>query len=400
MFATRCYRENGSPGNYEKNKIERSDNNKQLLSGVKQQIVGAANSQEEVTNGRGPARAEEDRGRGQGTSGSRQVVSFPLRFSFLFSELLCWRVSIGESSSRREERASMEGLTPTQQQDEEQDNLVGGPGPTQRSSSGGRETGSVDEGRVHGNTLATVSASSSGSVQFPEVESQALNGAHRRSGRGGHGLRENTRTSRGTEGRGSFGYHRGQTNPTQRVPPPQHHQIFSRAESRAPPSAGGRSSYQQVAGAGRDYSQLAVFNGLSQAPWGPVGSPQHQRQGWTPQLQYDTRAQQQPQQGEAPQQQEAAMTGGGGYSSSSSSNSRIGQQLNADAPPQLQRQGWPTAAAIYGCTPQQPQQGWGPEQGGEGGVVRWGRSAVSPRQQQQQTSGQQQQQQSNWQQQQ
>ena len=56
--------------------IERSDTNKQLQSGVKRGIVGAANSQEEAANGRGPARAEEDRGRRQGTSGSRQVDFF------------------------------------------------------------------------------------------------------------------------------------------------------------------------------------------------------------------------------------------------------------------------------------------------------------------------------------
>ena len=58
----------------------------------------------------------------------------------------------------------MEGVTSTQQKDEEQDNLVGGPGLTQRSSSGGAATGSVDEGTVHGNTLAIVSASSRKSV--------------------------------------------------------------------------------------------------------------------------------------------------------------------------------------------------------------------------------------------
>ena len=96
----------------------------------------------------------------------------------------------------------MEGLTPTQQQDEEQDNPVGDPGPTQRSSSGGGATGSVEEGTVHRNTFATVSASSSRSVKFPEVESQALDGDHRQSGRGGHGSRRNTRTSPGSKKEG------------------------------------------------------------------------------------------------------------------------------------------------------------------------------------------------------
>ena len=50
----------------------------------------------------------------------------------------------------------MEGLTPTKQQDEDQDNPVGGPSPTQ---SGGGATVSIKGGTVHGNTLATVSAS-------------------------------------------------------------------------------------------------------------------------------------------------------------------------------------------------------------------------------------------------
>ena len=70
----------------------------------------------------------------------------------------------------------MEDLTPNQQQGEELDNLVGGPGPTHRSTSGGGATGSVEGGAVHGNRPATVSGSSSRSVQFPEVESQALDG--------------------------------------------------------------------------------------------------------------------------------------------------------------------------------------------------------------------------------
>ena len=71
-----------------------------------------------------------------------------------------------ESSSRRGERARMEDLTPTQQQDEDRDKLVGGPGLTQ---SGGAATGSVEEGNTQGNSLSTVSASSRG-VQFPGVE--------------------------------------------------------------------------------------------------------------------------------------------------------------------------------------------------------------------------------------
>ena len=40
----------------------------------------------------------------------------------------------------------MEGLAPTLQQDEGQDNLMGGPGPAQISSSGDRATENVDEG--------------------------------------------------------------------------------------------------------------------------------------------------------------------------------------------------------------------------------------------------------------
>ena len=66
-------------------------------------------------------------------------------------------MSIVESSSRQEERARIEGLTRTQQQDEQQDILIGGPAPTQRSGPGGGATGSVEdntnEGIVHRNTL-------------------------------------------------------------------------------------------------------------------------------------------------------------------------------------------------------------------------------------------------------
>ena len=112
-------------------------------------------------------------------------------------------VSIVESSSRREERARMEGLTPPQQQYEGQDNLVGGPGLTQ---SGGGATGSVQEGTMHGNTLVAVNASSSRSVQCPEVESQARGGDHRWSGR------RSTRISPDREGRSSVRHHQEQTN--------------------------------------------------------------------------------------------------------------------------------------------------------------------------------------------
>ena len=59
--------------------------------------------------------------------------------------------------------------------------LVGDPGSTQGLGSGGGATTSVEdntnEGKVHWNTLANLSASSR-SVQFPEVASQALDGAH------------------------------------------------------------------------------------------------------------------------------------------------------------------------------------------------------------------------------
>ena len=211
----------------------------------------------------------------------------------------------------------MEGLTPTQQQDEDRDNLAGGPGRTQ---SGGRPTGSVEEGTTHGNSLATVSASSR-SVQFPGVESQARDGDRRRSSR------RSSSISPGRKRRISVRHHREQTNHVQYVPPPQRHQNVSRSESRGPSSAGGRSWYQQEAGVGRDYSQLAFFNGPPQVPWGPVGAPHHRQQGWTPQRQFDTGAQQQPQQGEALQQQGAAMGGwGGGQSNSSSSSSGVGHR--------------------------------------------------------------------------
>ena len=103
----------------------------------------------------------------------------------------------------------MEGLTPTQQQDEDRDNLVEGPGLTQ---SGNGATGSVEEDTTYGNTLASVSASSSRSVQFPEVESQPRDGDHRRSGI------LNTSISPRRERRSSARYHREQRNHGQHVP--------------------------------------------------------------------------------------------------------------------------------------------------------------------------------------
>ena len=90
--------------------------------------------------------------------------------------------------------------------------------------------------------------------------------------------------------------------------------FFPRAESGGPLSAGGRSSYRQEAGAGRDNRQLTVFTGPSQASWDPVGTPpQHQQQGWAQHRPRGTNAQQQQQQqqGEAPQQQGASIRGGG-----------------------------------------------------------------------------------------
>ena len=105
---------------------------------MKRGIVGATKSQEEVAIGRGPARTEEDRGRGQGASGTRQVV-FMCGLVVCSSGSLCWRVSIVESSSRPEKRARMESLAPTQQLDEEQGHLVG-PAQAQR-----RERGQVAE---------------------------------------------------------------------------------------------------------------------------------------------------------------------------------------------------------------------------------------------------------------
>ena len=73
----------------------------------------------------------------------------------------------------------MEGPTPTQQQDQDRDKMVGGPGLTQ---AGGGATGSVKKDTTHGNSLENVSASSR-SVQFPVVESQERDGDHRPSSR-------------------------------------------------------------------------------------------------------------------------------------------------------------------------------------------------------------------------
>ena len=88
----------------------------------------------------------------------------------------------------------------------------GGPHPDPTAGRGAGQSGgrlrpnaeieSVEKGAVHGNTLATVSSSSGISVQLPKVESLAIDGDHRRSVRGGHGSRRNTRTSPDREGRG------------------------------------------------------------------------------------------------------------------------------------------------------------------------------------------------------
>ena len=208
----------------------------------------------------------------------------------------------------------MEGLTPTKQQDEDRDNLVGGPGPTQ---SGGGATGSVEKGTMHRNTLATVNASFSRNVRFPGVESQALDEDHRRSGK------RNTRISSGREGNrvqsgnninkpttSNMSHHRNATK------------LFPERNLGAP--IGGWEEFVSAGGRGRAGLQpgLAVFIGPPQAPWGPVGAPHHPQQGWTPQRQFDTGAQLQlqrqsdtgaqlqPQQGEAPQQQGAAAAAG------------------------------------------------------------------------------------------
>ena len=103
--------------------------------------------------------------------------------------------------------------------------------------------------------------------------------------------------------------------------------FFPRAESGAPLTVGGRSSYRQEAGAGRDNRQLTVFTGPSQASWDPVGTPpQHQQQGWAQHRPRGTDAQQQQQQqqGEAPQQQGASIKGGGYSNNSSRSSSSNG----------------------------------------------------------------------------
>ena len=178
---------------------------------------------------------------------SLQLIVFLLLsvFSSIYG-LLCWKVSIVESSSRWEERARMEGPTPTQQQDQDRDNLVGGPGLTQ---AGGGATGSVEKGTTNGNSLENVSASSK-SVQFPVVESQERDGDHRPSSR------KKTRISPGREGRGSVRHHREQTNHVQHVPPPEN---FSRAEFRGPSLAGRRSLYRQEAGVGAGLQPAGGF---------------------------------------------------------------------------------------------------------------------------------------------
>ena len=80
-----------------KHNIERSDTNKQLKNGVKRAIVGAARSQEESSNGRGPAQAEDNRGRGQGTSGSSSCC-FPAHPPAKVPRRMAKRKERGDSS--------------------------------------------------------------------------------------------------------------------------------------------------------------------------------------------------------------------------------------------------------------------------------------------------------------
>ena len=98
-------------------------------------------NQEEVANGRGPARAEEDRGTGQGTSGAVNLF-----FYFYFS--------VQEAG---QQEAAERSTTPS-------------------------------DGRVRWNTLAKLGRSSR-SPQFSQGVGQEENdGSHTRSRRGKHGL--------------------------------------------------------------------------------------------------------------------------------------------------------------------------------------------------------------------
>ena len=221
-------------------------------------------------------------------------------------------------------------LSETQRRDEEQDNLVGGPGPGQGSGGGNGAAGSVVSEQfsgggqdnngtsVQGNSLANVGTSRN--VRFSQgVDTSVDQGVRMPSGRGDH-----TSPGRGW-GRGS-NRDREHAHHTRQFPSPQRNdQFFSPAnfQGHSLPSRG--SSYQQEAGGERDYRQLTAFNAQPRASWGPLGPPPQQQQGW--------------------------------------------------ALPQQQR-GW---------TPQQSQQpqqhGWAAEGRGR---VRWGEGAGDPRQQQQQ----------------
>ena len=177
-----------------------------------------------------------------------------------------------------------EPLAAIQQQDEEHDNLVGGPGPRWGSTQGNGAAGNADgdqspaggsgnndDGRVRVNTLC--SRGTSRNVHF-EGSQTVHQGAHMQSGRwdrGGY-----TSQSRG-RGNGSYGS-REQSNSIQHAPSPQRNNQFPpQNKFQSPPLSTGGSSCHQEAGGRWDSRPLTTFNGPSQATWGPGGPPpQHQ----------------------------------------------------------------------------------------------------------------------------
>ena len=159
-------------------------------------------SQEEVAKGRGPARAEADRGTGQGTSGVKRFLGF-----------------FQESGQQEAEKRS---TTP-------------------------------NDGRVRRNTLANLSRSSR-SAQFSQSvgQEEKRDGSHTRSGRGGHGSGRGNRMSPARDARGSRTSPGRMGTASRPVPRnmsrPFYHDHFCSSSGISAPPIGGRREFVSAGG--------------------------------------------------------------------------------------------------------------------------------------------------------
>ena len=131
---------------------------------------------------------------------------------------------------------------------------------------------------MHKNTIATVSASYSRSVQFSKVESQARDGDHRGSSR------RNTRISLGREGKSSVRHRREQTNHAQHIFHLRNVTTFFPEQNLRVP-IGGREEF--VSAGGRGGAGLQPAGGFKRATTGALGTG---RSGAPPAARVDTAA--------------------------------------------------------------------------------------------------------------